>query len=240
MIRTLVLVSIAASILCTCNAPPTDEKGRLGSEDLVMTAEAQDELTPDEIVELFKLGNQRFLNDEWHDRDFIYEQQQTSAGQHPAAIVLSCIDSRAPAEILFDAGIGDIFNARVAGNVVNEDVLGSMEYSCHVAGAKVILVLGHTSCGAVKGAIDRVELGNLTGLLAKIELAVAAVEDASGDERSSTDQTFVDAVALENVRSSINRIRETSPVLKGLEDAGEIRIVGAMYDVSTGAVAFLE
>ena len=196
-------------------------------------------MTADDIIDSLEAGNQRFLNDEWHDRDYVFEQQQTAAGQHPSTMVLSCIDSRAPAEILFDAGIGDMFNARVAGNIINEDIAGSMEFACGVVGAKVVMVMGHTSCGAVSGAIDGVELGNLTGLLDRIVPAVAAVQDFAG-ERTSSNPEFVDAVARQNVLMTIERIREMSPLLRDLEANGEIRIVGAMYDVGTGVVEIFD
>jgi len=203
-----------------------------------MTKDWQQALTPQEIVDLAKAGNQRFLKDEREDRDYLHDQAATAAGQHPAACVLSCIDSRAPAEIILDAGIGDMFNARIAGNFVDRDVAGSMEFACALAGAKVVLVMGHTSCGAIKGAIDGAKLGNLTGLLEKLTPAVAAVKDAAGP-RTSKNAAFVDAVATENVRLTMQEIRSISPVLAGLEKEAKIVIAGAMYDVATGAVTFL-
>jgi len=153
--------------------------------------------------------------------------------------VLSCMDSRAPAEIIFNLGLGDIFNARVAGNILDSDIAGSMEYACKVAKSKLILVMGHTNCGAVEGAIDRMELGNLTGLLSKIKPAIDAVIDVQG-VRNSNNKTFVDAVARMNVSLTIENIRRTSPVLKTLEDDGDIEITGAMYDVESGKVEFYD
>jgi carbonic anhydrase len=164
------------------------------------------------------------------------EQRASASGQYPAAVLLSCIDSRAPAEVIMDLGIGDIFNCRVAGNVENDDILGSMEFACKLAGAKVVLVMGHTACGAVKGAIANAELGNLTGLLAKIKPAVQATS-YTGD-RSATNYDFVDAVARKNVELTIENIRKGSPVLVQLEIKGDIKITGAMYNLKTGAVEF--
>jgi carbonic anhydrase len=205
---------------------------------LTMTKDWQDALTPQEIVRLAKDGNQRFVSDERHDRDYLHDQRATASGQHPAAVVLSCIDSRAPAEIILDAGIGDMFNARIAGNFVDHDIAGSMEFACQVAGAKVVIVMGHTSCGAIKGAIDRVQLGNLTALLKKLYPAVEAVKDVQG-ERNSKNKAFVDAVATENVRLTLEEIRRISPLLRDLEREGKISMVGAMYQVETGRVEFL-
>jgi carbonic anhydrase len=188
------------------------------------------------VLALGKLGNERFVTGQPRKRDFLREQRASAAGQSPAAIVLSCVDSRVPAEIVLDVGIGDIFNARLAGFVVDDDTLGSMEFACHVAGAKLVLVLGHTACGANKGAIDGVELGNLTVLLAKIRPAIDAT--AFDGERTSKSPAFVDAVARTHVAHSVALIRERSPVLRDLEQSGRIRIVGAMYDLSTGRIDF--
>jgi carbonic anhydrase len=162
----------------------------------------------------------------------------TAAGQFPAAIILGCVDSRAPAEIIFDAGIGDIFNARIAGNVVDDDLIGSLEFGCAVAGAKVVLLFGHTACGAVKGAIDDVQLGNLTGLLARIKPAISAT--AFQGDTSSKNPIYVDAIARTNVRLGIENIRRRSPILAELEKNRTIRIAGAMYDLTTGAVEFAD
>jgi len=202
-----------------------------------MTKAQRDRLSPDQIIELMKQGNERFRKGAEPTRNYIAQQQATANDQHPAAIILSCVDSRAPAEIIMDFGIGDVFNSRVAGNIANDDILGSMEFACKVAGAKVILVMGHTSCGAIKGAIDGVKLGNLTGLLAKIRPAVDATEFKG--HRSSKNLAFVDAVAAKNVELTINSIRANSSVLHDLESSKEIKIVGAIYNLENGAVNFL-
>jgi carbonic anhydrase len=183
-----------------------------------------------------KKGNERFRAGQREDRNFLREQQASAKGQYPAAVVLSCIDSRAPAEIIMDLGIGDIFNARVAGNIANEDILGSMEFACQVAGAKVVLVMGHTACGAIKGAIDRVQLGNLTSLLAKIRPAVETTQ--YDGERSSKNNAFVDAIARKNVELTMTTIRQQSSVLQNRESKGAIKIVGAMYDLDTAHLVF--
>jgi carbonic anhydrase len=207
------------------------------AEAAALTKAKRDALTPDEIIELMKQGNARFRSGQMQKRDFLAQKRASTAGQYPAAVILSCIDSRAPAEIILDAGIGDTFNARVAGNVANPDILGSLEFACAVAGAKVVLVMGHTSCGAIKGAIDNVQLGNLTGLLDKIKPAVEATQYTG--ERSSKNLDFVDAVARTNVQQTITAIRNGSPTLHDLESKGQIRIVGAMYELKGGEVKFL-
>jgi len=217
-----------------CPAPPAAAPRKV----VTLTKEWQQALTPQEIVDLAKAGNQRFLNDERQDRDYLHDRQATAAGQHPAAVILSCIDSRAPAEIILDAGIGDMFNARIAGNFVDRDLAGSMEFACQLAGAKVVMVMGHTSCGAIKGAIDGAQLGNLTGLLEKLNPAVRAVKGFEG-ARTSKNADFVNAVATENVRLTMAEIRRISPVLAALERDKKILIVGAMYHVENGAVEFL-
>lgn len=201
-----------------------------------LSAAQRDRLTPDDILALMKRGNKRFYNGQRKERDLLAQQRASAKGQHPAAILLTCIDSRAPAETIMDLGIGDVFNSRVAGNVEGPDVLGSMEFACAVAGAKVVLVMGHTACGAIKGAIDNAELGNLTGLLAKIKPAVAAT--TYGGERTSKNYAFVDAVARTNVAMTISNIRKESPVLADMESKGTIKIAGAMYNLETGVVDF--
>jgi len=203
-----------------------------------MTKEQRDKLTPDDIIAMMKKGNERFLNgSEQPTHNYVAQQKAVANDQHPAAVILSCIDSRAPAEIIMDLGIGDVFNSRIAGNISNDDLLGSMEFACKVAGAKVVLVMGHTSCGAVKGAIDGAKLGNLTGLLEKIHPAVEAT-DYKGD-RSGKNLAFVDAVARKNVELTMDAIRSNSPVLCDLESKKAIKIVGAMYSLDTGRVDFL-
>jgi carbonic anhydrase len=203
-----------------------------------LTKAERDRMTPDQIIQAMKLGNERFRKGQRSRQEEYLAQQRASAkGQYPAAVILSCIDSRAPAEMIMDLGIGDVFNARVAGNVANEDILGSMEFACQVAGAKVILVMGHTACGAIKGAIDHVELGNLTGLLAKIQPAVDATSYQG--ERSAKNYTFVDAVARKNVELTMAEIHSRSAVIAALETKGTVKIAGAMYNLETGEVAFL-
>ena len=203
-----------------------------------LTREQRDKMTPDDVIAMAKAGNARFRNGARQERDFLREQTSSAAGQFPAAVLLSCIDSRAPAEIILDMGIGDTFNARIAGNVINDDIIGSMEFACAVTGAKLALVMGHTSCGAVAGAIDDVELGYLTGLLGRIKPAVAKTE-FDGD-RSGKNPKFVDAVARTNVLREVAQIRAQSEILRELEEAGKIKIVGSMYDLKSGAVEFLE
>ena len=204
----------------------------------VMTQAQRDKLTPDEILALMKKGNKRFNSGRREDHNYLAQQRASAAGQYPVAVLLSCIDSRAPAETIMDLRIGDIYNSRVAGNIENPDILGSMEYACKVTGAKVVLVMGHTGCGAVKGAIDKAELGNLTGLLAKIRPAVEAT--AYTGERSSKNYDFVDAVARKNVEMTTASIRKNSPVLAAMESSGAIKIAGAMYSLQTGVVDFIQ
>ncbi|MDX1628957.1 MAG: carbonic anhydrase family protein [Fulvivirga sp.] len=200
------------------------------------TKESQSQLTPDKALQLLKEGNERFVKNSKKDRDLLQQVNETSTGQYPFAVVLSCIDSRVPAEIIFDQGIGDIFSARVAGNFVNQDILGSMEFACKVAGSKLVVVLGHTSCGAVKGACDDVKLGNLTDMLANLKPAVDGVE--VDGERNSKNAQFVQKVADKNVELTIEQIKKDSPVLKEMLDEGDIDIVGGMYDVTSGKVSF--
>jgi carbonic anhydrase len=202
-----------------------------------LTKTQRDKMTPDEILDLMKKGNERFRQgkQEPHN-DFLAQQRASAKGQHPAAVLLTCIDSRAPAEVIMDLGLGDVFNCRVAGNVDNSDILGSMEFACKLAGAKVVLVMGHTACGAIKGAIDNAELGNLTGLLAKITPAVTSTIHAG--ERSSKNSDFVNAVARRNVELTVESIRKHSPVLAQMKTAHAVDIVGAMYNLETGAVEF--
>ncbi len=205
------------------------------------TKEAQMSMTPSSAVAALKEGNHRFVQKKMAGRDLLEQVKETATGQFPFATILGCIDSRVSAELIFDQGVGDIFSARVAGNIVNEDILGSMEFACKLAGTKVVVVLGHTSCGAVKGACDDAKLGNLTALVSKIRPAVHAVKEPSNpDERTSANKTFVDEVATTNVHMTIDNIRKQSPVLAEMEADGEIAIVGAMYDISDGSVTFFE
>jgi len=205
---------------------------------VTQTKESQTKMTPVQALQMLKDGNSRFVAGKELDRNLMQQVKQTSKGQYPYAVVLSCIDSRASSELIFDQGMGDIFNARIAGNIVDEDALGGMEFSCKVMGAKLIVVLGHTSCGAIKGACDKVELGNLTSLLKKIEPVVASVK--SEGDRSSKNDVFVEEVSKENVMYGMKEIKERSAVLKEMIDKGEIIMVGGMYDVETGKVIFYE
>jgi carbonic anhydrase len=202
-----------------------------------LTKEQRDRMTPAQVVEEFKKGNERFRSGKMAPRDYLAEKRSSASGQYPAAVILGCIDSRAPAEIIFDTGIGDTFNARIAGNVANDDLLGSMEFACAAAGAKLVLVLGHTACGAVKGAIEDVVLGNLTGLLARIKPAIPATK--FDGEKSSKNAAYVDAVARTNVGIALDNIRQRSTVLADLEKKGSIQITGAMYNIANGMVEFL-
>ena len=202
------------------------------------TPESQSAITPSQAIEILKQGNVRFTSGSTTSRDYQSQVSQTAGGQYPLAAVVSCIDSRIPTEIVFDQGIGDIFNARIAGNFVNEDILGSLEFACKVAGAKAIVVMGHTSCGAIKGACDKAELGNLTQMLEKIMPAVDAIHTPEGADRSSANAAFVDAVAAKNVEFTLAKIRENSSVLNEMLEANEIEIIGAMYDVASGKVSF--
>jgi carbonic anhydrase len=201
-----------------------------------LTRAQRDKLTPDEIIALMKRGNERFRSGKGTQQNVLAQQRASAKGQYPAAVILSCIDSRAAAETIMDLGIGDVFNARVAGNIANDDILGSMEFACAAAGAKVVLVMGHTACGAIAGAIDNVQLGNLTGLLARIQPAVKATS-YQGD-RSAKNNAFVDAVARRNVELTMENIRKGSSVLSELKAKGAINIVGAMYDIASGKVDF--
>jgi carbonic anhydrase len=202
-----------------------------------LTKAERDRMTPDQIIQLMKSGNERFRKGQLSPQNYLAQQRASAKGQYPAAVLLTCIDSRAPAETIMDLGIGDVFNTRVAGNVVNDDILGSIEFACQVAGAKVVLVMGHTACGAIKGAIDRVQLGNLTGLLTKIRPAVDAT--VYQGERSAKNYAFVDAVARKNVELTMAEIRGRSAVVASLEAKGAARIAGAMYDLESAAIDFL-
>nr|WP_241686526.1 carbonic anhydrase family protein [Flavobacterium sp. YO12] len=204
----------------------------------VLTAEQQKALTPDLVIQRLKEGNKRYMNNDLTLRDHSALVRDAVEGQYPKAVILSCVDSRIPVEDVFDKGIGDLFVGRVAGNFVNEDLLGSMEFGCKVSGAKLILVLGHESCGAIKSAIDNVELGNITAMLAKIKPAIAKSQDFKGDKTSKNDE-FVEHVAKTNVLETIEDIKAKSPILKEMADKGEIKIVGAYYDLHSGEVVFL-
>lgn len=211
-----------------------------GGRNLTMplTCETQAALTPLGVVQLLKDGNARFMADQPLERDFMQQMRMTSTGQFPMATILGCIDSRAPHEILFDKGIGDLFSARIAGNFVNTDLLGSLEFSTAVAGAKAIVVLGHTECGAIKGACDRVQLGNHTTTLANLYPAVYSVGSTIEGPRTSANKAFVDAVAHANVDLTVQQIVDRSTVIRNLVAEGKLVVIGAMYDISTGRVTF--
>lgn len=195
--------------------------------------------SPQVALQKLKEGNVRFVEGKSTYKDYKAQVQETSKGQFPFAIILSCIDSRSPSELIFDQGIGDIFNVRIAGNIVDEDVLGSMEFACKVTGSKLILIMGHTNCGAIKGACDDVKMGNLTALLSKIKPAVDSVPGFE-DRRNSNNDDFVDTVSRKNVKLAMKNILDNSPILKEMIDNGEILLVGSMYDVKTGKVDFYE
>lgn len=198
------------------------------------TSESQSNLNPLDVLGILKEGNKRFVQNNLMTRDLLSQVKQTSTGQFPIAVVISCIDSRVPTELIFDQGIGDVFCIRVAGNVINKDVLGSVEFACKIAGVKLIVVLGHTSCGAVKGACNEVELGNLTGLLNKIKPAISLVSNrAEAVEQSH----FVDEVALENVQISLNTILRDSPIVNEMVKNNEVQCAKGMYSVKTGEVS---
>jgi carbonic anhydrase len=204
------------------------------------TKQTQEAMSPDAALQALKDGNNRFITSTQVSRDLMQQVAETSTGQYPFATVLHCIDSRVSAELVFDQGIGDLFSIRIAGNFVNEDILGSMEFATKLAGTKVVVILGHTACGAVKGACDHAKLGNLTGMLEKIAPAVSQVKDpADASLRTSSNIDFVNRVAVKNVHMAIDNLRAMSPVLKEMEAAGEIKVVGAMYHIENGQVVFL-
>jgi carbonic anhydrase len=205
----------------------------------VQTKASQTAMTPQQALAELKSGNARFVAGKSLHRDFPSQVKATASGQYPFAVVLSCLDSRQPIEIVLDQGVGDIFSARVAGNVLDDDILGSMEFACKVSGAKLIAVLGHSNCGAIKGAVDDVQLGNLTGLLTKIKPAIDAVP-ADVQPRTTKNYAFVDQVSEENVKLVMKEIRERSPILREMLDQGEIGLVGGMYDLKTGKVQFYD
>lgn len=237
-----------AFMLSACTNPPKNEA--VESETVektepdivplvqeVLTKEQRDALSPDDVLASFKEGNERFVNNDLTARDHSAQVRKSANGQFPKAAIISCLDSRVPVEDVFDRGIGDIFVGRVAGNFVNVDLLGSLEFACKVAGSKLVLVMGHEHCGAVKAAIDDVKLGNITEMLTKIRPAVDMVE-YDGD-RTSENEEFVHKVCESNVRNTIEQIRQNSPILNEMESNGEIKIVGATYDMDTGVVTFL-
>jgi carbonic anhydrase len=247
LLNFLAIILVSTFIFsCDSTAPEIPEQATVttqkaqpvrGVVEDVLTKEEQDALTADMVLQSFKEGNKRFQRNDLTARDHSEQVRKSTNAQYPKAIVLSCVDSRVPVEDVFDRGIGDIFVARVAGNFVNEDILGSMEFACKVSGSKLILVMGHEHCGAVKAAVDDVKLGNITPMLEKIKPAVAMV-DYDGDRTSKNDE-FVHMACESNVRNTIAQIRKNSPILKEMEDNNEIKIVGAVYDMDNGKVDFL-
>lgn len=203
----------------------------------ISTIEFQKGITPYQVLEKFKTGNKRFLENKMLHRDYLSQVDLSAQGQHPYAVIISCIDSRKPAEIIFDKGIGDMFNARIAGNFVNKDILGSLEFACKVSGAKLILVMGHSDCGAIKSACDHVKLGNITAMLANITPAVNAIPGFD-KERTSANKIFVEAVARQNVIIAKDKIMKESPILREMVNKKEVIIVGCMYNLKNGTVEF--
>ncbi|MDW8851880.1 carbonic anhydrase family protein [Flavobacterium sp. MMLR14_040] len=243
-----IVMLCTAVLLVSCNNATKTEKSNAASavkEEVkpvishVMTKEEQTRLTPDAILQEFIEGNKRFQSGTTTVRDHSKQARKSAPGQYPKAVVLSCVDSRVPVEDVFDQGLGDIFVGRVAGNFVNEDLLGSMEFACKVSGAKLVLVMGHQHCGAIKGAIDDVKLGNITAMLSKIKPAVAMSQDFNGEKTSKNDK-FVKHVSENNVIYTIDQIRKKSPILKEMEDKGEIKIVGVFYNLTDGTLEFLK
>jgi carbonic anhydrase len=250
MIKSVYIVSLSF-LLFACHNCDTCKEGKTISKDSsanaystaairdkVLSAEEQKALTPDAVLTALKEGNEKFINNDLTARDHSAMVRDAAAGQYPKAVVLSCLDSRVPVEDVFNEGIGDLFVGRVAGNVVNDELLGSMEFGCKVSGAKLIVVMGHSSCGAVKASIDNVQLGNITSLVKRIQPAVKATDNFQGEKKSKNGE-FVDQVAKNNVINTIATIRKQSAILKEMEDKGDIKIVGAMYDLKTGMVSFL-
>lgn len=206
---------------------------------IVYTKETRDSLTPEHALEILKEGNERFVNNIKAHRNLLQQVNETSAGQFPFATILSCIDSRTSAELIFDQGLGDIFSIRIAGNILNEDILGSMEFACKLAGSKLIVILGHSKCGAIEGACNNVVLGNVTALLNKIKPAIH-LETETKTERNGNNRTFVRNVTEKNVLITVKKIKELSIILKDMEKSGQIKIIGGLHDIETGHVIFYE
>ncbi|MEQ8525053.1 carbonic anhydrase family protein [Gracilimonas sp.] len=234
----ILIASLFVFTACTTKNNPQSENTNSQLKSEVLTSEAQENLTPEQILADLREGNERYVNNNLTPRNYQAQVKATSGGQYPEAIILSCVDSRVPVENVFDKGVGDIFVARVAGNFVNEDILGSAEFATAVAGSKVVVVMGHESCGAVKAAIDGVEMGNITAMLDKIEPAVEMTANYSGD-RNSSNNDYVTEVVNNNVLNTIEEMRKNSPIIAELERNGEVVIAGAFYDLDTGKVTFL-
>lgn len=240
--NTITIASVLFTILLTaCTNKETSQNMNKNEalSDQVLTSESQEKLTPDQILQNLKEGNERFVNNNLTPRDYKTQVKATAEGQYPEAVIISCIDSRVPVEHVFDKGVGDIFVARVAGNFVNEDILGSTEFGTAVAGSKVVVIMGHKSCGAVKAAIDNVEMGNITTMLDKIKPAVEMTANFEGD-RSTSNEEFVTEVVKNNVRHTMKEMRKKSPIIAELERNGDVVIAGAFYDLETGRVTFLD
>jgi carbonic anhydrase len=243
--------AIALGLAMGCGSPQTQPEPESATEQTlpqpavtepeavrdVMTQEIQAALTPEQALQTLKDGNERFVSGERINRDLVAQVDATAGGQYPFAVVLGCVDSRVPAELVFDLGVGDVFNARVAGNFVNDDILGSMEFATKVSGAKLIVVMGHTACGAVKGSCENVQLGNISSLVNEIRPSVEAVTP-EGETCSAGNIELVDSIAAHNVDRTIAKIRERSEIIAELEQEGSVKIVGAMYDLETGKVKF--
>ena len=234
-IKSLILLGLLATVLFSCQSNEHTESKKLVGD--VVTAEVQQSLTPDDVLKDLMDGNDRFVSGKLIERDLSQQVKNSEAGQYPKAAVLSCLDSRVPVEYILDQGIGDIFVGRIAGNIVDVDMIGSMEFACKVAGSKLVMILGHENCGAVKGSIDDVKLGNLTETLAEIKPAIEMSKDFQG-EKSSKNAEYVDYVCKNNVLNTINKIRSQSSTLKEMEDNGEIKIVGGVYDLTDGRITF--
>jgi len=232
-------LAVTLSLGAGCQSARQTSTGDAAMYPPARTKESQAAMSPQDALAELRAGNARFVSGQSQVRNLPAKVRATASGQYPFAVILSCLDSRVPIEIVFDQGIGDVFSARVAGNVVGDDIIGSMEFGCKAAGAKLIAVIGHSNCGAIKGAVDDVQLDSLTGLLAKIKPAVAQVANG-GKPPTSKDEAFVQKVAEANVRLGMQQIRERSPVLRQMLDEGKIMLVGGMYDVSTGEVHFFE
>lgn len=202
-----------------------------------LTKEIQDKITPSQALHLLRQGNSRFVNNLKFNRNLLQQVNETMDSQHPFAVILSCIDSRTSSELIFDQGLGDVFSIRIAGNVLNEDILGSMEFACKVAGVKIVVVLGHTKCGAIKGACNHVEMGHLTGLLKKVK---PAIDKTSMATDNADPLSFVNEVSANNVHYVMDEIPKQSDILDSMLNQGEIAIVGGMYDIETGIVNFYE
>lgn len=246
-LKSIILVFAITGTLVSCctadNKQDSPAESRAGVQvplkDKVLNAEEQKALTPEMVIKNLNEGNRRFMSNDLTKRDHSALVREAALGQYPKAVILSCLDSRVTVEDLFDKGIGDLFVCRIAGNFVNVDILGSMEYGCKVSGAKLIVVLGHRHCGAIKSAIDDVKMGNITEMLAKIKPAVALSQDCKGD-KTSKNKEYVTFVAMNNVKHAIDEIKSKSPILKEMSDKGEIKIVGAFYDLETGEVTFMD